>query len=69
MGNETGAEPLQIPCDVPLKVIANEVVMVKSGCKSTHSVKDECQSLSRMVPSNSGLSWTKGGGGPDNKSP
>ena len=37
--------------------------MVKSGQKSIHSTKDGGQSLSRMVPSNSGLRWTKDGEG------
>ncbi len=37
--------------------------MGKSGQKSIHSTKDGGQSLSRMVPSNSGLSWTKDGEG------
>ena len=57
------AEPLEVPCDVLLKVITNKVIMVKCAQKSIHSKKDGGQSLSRMVPSNSGLSWTKDGEG------
>ena len=39
--------------------LTNKVVMVKSALKSIHSTKDGGHSLDRMVPSNSGLSWTK----------
>jgi len=63
MSDETSAEPLQVLCNVPLKVIANKVIMVKSGQKFIDSTKDGGQSFSRMIPSNSGLSWTKDGEG------
>jgi hypothetical protein len=57
------SEPLLVLCDVLLKVTANKVIKVKSGQKSIHFIIDGCQFLSRMVPSNSELSWTKNGDG------